>query len=475
MLAERFRLIRALSSHPEASWLGHDEVLDREVVVLALPARDERSRELLAQAGQAGALTHTGLARVYDAGHESRPPRPRAAYVVREWIDGQHLAQLLDGGPLRPTRALELTIQAAQALVALHAIGCVHGRIHPGNVVLDTTGRMHLTDAATSAVRAGVEGGDESADVRDLGAVLYALTTGRWPAGVGDQPAGGLLSAATDAGGVRAPRSLREDVPRALDSLIMRLLRPGVRPDLSAVLTAKNLLVILEQTADTLRREELDAVPPELGPPAPWRRYVPYAGMLAGLIVLATCSYSVGQEIGEVTGTEDLVATIEQDIEASPGPSRELRINLNRAATVRSFDPGGPDNRENPAAVANAFDDEPSTAWTTDRYRTAQFGGLKQGVGLLVDLRQPTAVSRVVLDLTAAGAKMELRAGNSVGASADSLPVIARSTASQEGIRLTLRPDGPAPYRYYLLWFTKLAEDGEQFRAGISEMVALRR
>ena len=214
---------------------------------------------------------------------------------------------------------------------------------------------------------------------------------------------------------------------------------------------------------------------PEPGPPARWRRYVPYAGVLAGLVILATCSYSVGQRVGEVPGTEDSVASIEEDIETAPGAAPEVRVDLLRAAVIRSFDPAGADGRENPSTVLNAFDLEPSTAWETELYRTAAFGGLKDGVGLLVDLRRPTPLSRVVLDLTVPGATMELRGGNAVGASADSLPVIARGVASRDGQRLQLRQEQTRSLRYYLLWITELPGDGSQFRAGITEMAFLRR
>ena len=56
------------------------------------------------------------------------------------------------------------------------------------------------------------------------------------------------------------------------------------------------------------------------------------------------------------------------------------------AAQVTSFDPPPGGGDEQPGAVPNAFDDDLTSAWSTERYETAALGGLKTGVGLLVDL-----------------------------------------------------------------------------------------
>lgn len=477
VLADRFRLTRQLSAESEASWLAHDEVLDREVVVMALPARESRGRELVQEAGQAGAVTHSGLARVYDAAYESRPPRPRVAYVVREWIDGQRLTQLLAEGPVRPARALELATQATEALSALHTARVGHGRLHPGNVVVDGAGRLHLTDAGIAAVRAD---GDvaEATDLRDIGALLYALTTARWPASATDQPARGLLPAPAGDRGVMAPRQVRAGVPAALDTLVMRLLEPSSRPGSTAILTAPALLKALQQAADAVGREEQDALPPEPRPPGRLRKALPLAAVLAGLVVLATCSYSVGQSVGEVRGEEDSVASPEDEAVDTPtGAAVERAIDLNASpVSIRDFDPSGVPRRENPSAVGNAYDREASTVWDTELYKTADFGGLpKDGVGLLVDLGRPTALTRVLLDVTVPGTRMELLASNTLGATELAYTTVAQSTANRAGTTLTLTPPSGLTRRYYVVWITTLARDGSQFRTGIKEMSFRRR
>ena len=52
---------------------------------------------------------------------------------------------------------------------------------------------------------------------------------------------------------------------------------------------------------------------------------------------------------------------------------------------VEAYDPQG-DGVENNHLTPKIYDGDPSTGWYSERYRTNDFGGLKQGVGVIVDL-----------------------------------------------------------------------------------------
>jgi hypothetical protein len=134
---------------------------------------------------------------------------------------------------------------------------------------------------------------------------------------------------------------------------------------------------------------------------------------------------------------------------------------------VRDFDPDG-DGRERPGEVANAHDGDPSTAWETERYDSAGFGGLKDGVGLLLDLGAPTAVRRVEVALTRAGVSAELRAADEPLPDADAYRVLARAAA--DGDRLALAPPEGTSERYLLVWLTGLAPDDGRFSAGVTDL-----
>src|SRR5262249_38960887 len=77
---------------------------------------------------------------------------------------------------------------------------------------------------------------------------------------------------------------------------------------------------------------------------------------------------------------------------------------------VRIIDPQG--NRTELSKVGNVVDGDPTTVWKTDNYKgNANFGGLKDGMGILVDLGQAKAVKAVKVNFTSPGATVELRAG----------------------------------------------------------------
>jgi hypothetical protein len=214
-----------LRSSPAVLWRATDEVLARPVAVKVLCTGQACGRgaepdplagePFLQAAAAAGRLTGTVLARVYDAAAQDWPlaGHPgRLAYVIREWVDGRDLASVLrEDGPVDPVTACRLVATAAEALESAHARGVVHGRLHPGNVLLLPDGRIKITDTATSAAlpdrgvpaqRSGDPHGP-AADVRDLTAVLYALLTGRWPVGATPQPSCGVPAAPTTSDGRR--------------------------------------------------------------------------------------------------------------------------------------------------------------------------------------------------------------------------------------------------------------------------------
>src|SRR4029079_11798284 len=79
--------------------------------------------------------------------------------------------------------------------------------------------------------------------------------------------------------------------------------------------------------------------------------------------------------------------------EPSPTPFTDLR--------ATDLDPQG-DGEENSDEAAAAVDGDQNTSWTTLTYKQQLGpGGLKRGVGLVVDLGQSSAVRRV--DLTLVG------------------------------------------------------------------------
>ncbi len=127
-------------------------------------------------------------------------------YLVMEYIDGRSLADMLrDGRQFSLDEILQIGIELAQALEAIHARGILHRDIKPSNVLIeDETGCVKVTDfgVAVSASRtedlppAGTlnymapeqfERGpiDARSDLFSLGCVLHAMLHGAPPSASG--------------------------------------------------------------------------------------------------------------------------------------------------------------------------------------------------------------------------------------------------------------------------------------------------
>ena len=108
----------------------------------ALPGRRLRRGDAPA-AVTASRVVHPNLVGVYDAIDEGE-----RAYVVREWVDGTALRELVaEEGPLDAERATSVAHAVADAVAAVHATGMVHGNVHPGTVLVADDGRVVLADA----------------------------------------------------------------------------------------------------------------------------------------------------------------------------------------------------------------------------------------------------------------------------------------------------------------------------------------
>jgi Protein kinase domain len=470
LLARRYRLLTPVSAGSVSTlWRGIDEALARPVAVRVVdrPGDAEQIGRFRAAAGSAGRICHPRIAGVYDTGQHDG-----ADYLVTEWVGGKPLDQLLRDGALNPVAATALAYQVAQALAAAAAVGVCHGRLHPGNVLVGSGGRVKVTDFAVAAALASRGSGPSSpraaaaGDIRALGAVLYAALTGRHPSGV----ASGLPAAPIRDGAICTPRQVRAGIPKALDLLVMRLLDPGRTPTLPPLGTASAALEALQPLLSESRAGTVAsrADPRRLGrrPRRPVRRAVL---ALALILVVAGGGWFAGYQVGQLPGVARHLPARSPSTKPTPTAPGPLPV-----AAIRDFDPPPGDGQEQPSLVSATADGDRSTAWETDRYLgDPNLGGLKPGVGLLLDLGRPVPVGRVDVVLTIPGATVELRAtppSQSVPPTAlAELPLLDQVTGAGTDLSLIARTSAPA--RYWLVWLTRLPADPTGgFRDGIAEL-----
>jgi len=232
-----------------------------QVVLKMLAADTERSRRRLQREAVAmRRLAHPSVVTLYDVGEYAGRP-----FLVLPYLEGESLQDRLDReGPLPPAEVVSIATQVAAGLQAAHALGLLHRDVKPGNVLAD--GRLHtrikLTDfglvknldpEGRDSLSLSAGGGwlgtpgywppeqaraepaelGPPADVYGLGALSYALLSGRPPR------AAATVLEALDAFDRPLP-PLPPHVPAWLADLVQRCLalEPRARPNLTSVLEA---------------------------------------------------------------------------------------------------------------------------------------------------------------------------------------------------------------------------------------------
>ncbi|MGZ6753138.1 MAG: protein kinase domain-containing protein [Nocardioides sp.] len=132
------------------------------------------------------------------------------------------------------------------------------------------------------------------------------------------------------------------------------------------------------------------------------------------------------------------------------------------------FDPQGSPPEENPDLAPLAVDGDPSTAWRTMTYtQDLGPGGLKTGVGLVVDLGATHDVSSVDLTMVGAPTDVALYVTDSRPTGVKGLTPAARATVQTKG-RITL--DSPVSGRYLVVWLTSLPHESDGYRGEVAEV-----
>jgi predicted Ser/Thr protein kinase len=222
-------------------------------------------------------LNHPNITAVYDFGETQG-----YCFLLMELVEGQNLRQLLKERRLPTAEALAIIPQICQALQYAHERGIVHRDIKPENILLDTAGRVKITDfgiaklldpepqnVSLTGVRDIVGtphymapeqiekplSVDHRADIYSLGVVFYEILTGELPIGKFQPP------------------SQKVHLDARLDEVVLRALEKepqsryqnvaGIRSDVETILATPGQAASLPSAGG-----------PPAGRRAPWRKSI---------------------------------------------------------------------------------------------------------------------------------------------------------------------------------------------------------
>lgn len=532
LLSTRFRLEEILAVRQGVeTWRAHDMVLSRDVVAHVIPADSPHIESLLLSARRGATATDSRFLRVLDAVQLEHEPRGLGGYVVCEFSNGCSLTDLLRFGTFGTVEAAWVVRELADALTSLHAQGLFHEQLNPDNVVISSLGAVKLVgfgvEAGINSVQTPRWNDREVNDVRGLASILYAMLVRRWPGAA----AWGLPAAPVVSGETAPAHSLAVGVNPELDRICSAALTARGAITEPRITTAAQLAerldevlggseasgnlearvqlamqnpdpvsppVMMSMPAAEDRTEVQQPVPapdPEPAPPSPVSASVAEQDradspssrtgrpLVLVVLMLAVCTLVVCLVIAALGGARQQPA-------ASPSPdapgesssataenSSTGPVELN--ITVTSFDPKADNGSgdENPEQTASAVDGDPSTGWSTARYRNnPELGGEKPGVGLVLDLGAEANVSSLDVIFEAAGENVELRVPVKEGLTEapmdrqDQWRVVA--SAEDTGTEVSLAPEQPVRTRFLLVYVTKLPKvEDSRYRATINELV----
>jgi serine/threonine protein kinase len=219
---EFLAVYRAYDTHddqPVVLKLVHPHLLDDPELVTRFRSR---TKELLS-------LKHPAIAPVYDARLDQD-----ALYAVTAVPAGESLVHsIVREAPLEVDDVLSIASQLAGALDYAHEHGIIHADLQPANVYVERgtvtlTGFLLLEAVETSPTFMAPEQLDETSgqipdvrsDVYSMGAILYALLTGRPPfEGTSTEVAAAHLTQRP-----LQPRVLNPDLLPALDAILLKAL-----------------------------------------------------------------------------------------------------------------------------------------------------------------------------------------------------------------------------------------------------------
>jgi serine/threonine-protein kinase len=479
LIAERYELEELVGVGGMSSvYRAHDVLLERHVALKVMHEQlmtdGDHVERFRREARLAAQLSHPNIVTVIDRGEQEG-----RQFIVFEYVEGENLKSLIvREAPLPEREAVELALQIADGLAFAHAHGLVHRDVKPQNVLLTEDGRAKVTDfgiARSIVVQRGLtqtgtvmgtsdyispeqaRGGpvDACSDIYSLGAVLYELLSGEVPF-----PGDNFVSVAMRHLNEPAPsvRGVRPDVSQRLDAAIRRAmakdpedrfpsteafaaeLRACLGGSGGAAAGPTDATLVVPGPSRWGRPQRARRAPTER--PSVW----PLILLLAGLAVLA----GIFAAVFAFTGSTGFVGKVKRSAGVGDGGGGAAPVHL---TGLTGYDPQG-DGSEHDLMAGQATDGQVGTYWETETYNDSNFGGLKRGVGLVLDAGKEEKLSQLTITSDTPGFTAKIESGSSpAGGFA---PV---SGSQAVGSKTVFSLPGNAA-RYYVIWITALPSGG---------------
>jgi protein kinase-like protein len=250
MIAERYRVVAMAGRGGMGEvYRAEDLKLGQLVAIKFLPEGLSQDAPTLARFHSevriARQVSHPNVCRVFDIGDADGTP-----FLSMEYVDGEDLASVVRRiGRLSPDKATEIARQICAGLAAAHERGVVHRDLKPANVMLDSAGKIRITDFGLAGIAASIQGADIRAgtpaymapeqlagkevttksDIYSLGLILYEILTGKRAFEASTLPE---LIKLREQGTITNPSTLVRDLDPLIERVILRCLEndPAKRP-----------------------------------------------------------------------------------------------------------------------------------------------------------------------------------------------------------------------------------------------------